>query len=302
MTLYARIGILITVCFVGVQAIAEEQVKLSPGLWLDGYTAGRALAGFHENGDKEEFIRGVLEGISESHDRSLSEDETREAKLAWFGDTTVSKKDQASYAAGYLNGDAYKSPDSLYSSHVFAQGLLDSLQISGAPYVDKQQGTGIVTNYNRSQFYKKKREVADSIKANERAGKVFLANNALQPGVIQSESGLQYRIISPGHGRSAAAEDTVVVSLLGRKIDGQVFHDSQTDASGATTIRVNQSLNGWQEVLVNMSPGAEWELFLPANLAYGNAGWQGVVDPGETLIYDLKLIEVIKAKEAPPRN
>jgi FKBP-type peptidyl-prolyl cis-trans isomerase FklB len=51
-----------------------------------------------------------------------------------------------------------------------------------------------------------------------------------------------------------------------------------------------------------MSPGSEWELFLPANLAYGNAGWQGVVDPGETLIYNLKLIEVIKAEEAPPRN
>jgi FKBP-type peptidyl-prolyl cis-trans isomerase FklB len=162
--------------------------------------------------------------------------------------------------------------------------------------VNKQQGATIVTKYQRTQFYKKKREVADNIKANERAGEAFLANNALQPGIVQIESGLQYKIIIPGHGDSPTVEDTVVVSLVGRKIDGQVFYDSKTDGSDTTTIKVNQSLNGWQEALVNMSVGAEWELFLPANLAYQNAGWQRVVNPGETLIYNLKLIEVIKSQ------
>ena len=293
---YAGIGVLITVCIVGVQASAQDQGNLGAGAWLNGYTAGRALAGYYENGDKEEFVRGVLEGISESHDRSINEDEIRAAKLAWFGDTGLSKKDQASYAAGYLSGDAYKDPDSLYSSNVFAQGFLDSLQSSGPRYVDKQQGTAVVTDYQRTQFYKKKREVADNIKANERAGGAFLVNNALQPNIVNLESGLQYKIISPGHGETPTAEDTVIVSLVGRKIDGTVFYDSQTDGSGATTIKVDQTLNGWQEALVNMSAGAEWELFLPANLAYQNAGWQGVVDPGETLIYNLKLIEVIKSQ------
>lgn len=302
MTLFARIGVLIAVCFTSGQVSAEEQGQPNAGPWLNGYTAGRTLAGYYEGGDKEEFIRGVLEGMGETHDRSISEDEIREAKSAWFEDTALAKKDQASYAAGYLSGDAYKDPDSLYSSYLFVQGLLDSLQSPGTRYVEKQQGTAIVTDYQRTQFYKKKREVADNIKANERGGEAFLANNALQPGIIQSESGLQYKIISQGHGDSPAAEDTVVVSLVGKKIDGQVFYDSQTDGSGVTTIRVNQTLNGWQEALVNMSPGAEWELFLPANLAYGNAGWQGVVDPGETLIYKLKLIEVIKPSESPSQD
>ena len=293
---HARIGVLIAVCIIGVQASAQDQGNLDAGAWLNGYTAGRALAGYYENGDREEFIRGVLEGISESADPSINEDEIRNAKLAWFGDTALSKKDQASYAAGYLSGDAYKGPDSLYSSNVFAQGLLDSLQSSGPRYVDKQQWTAVVSDYQRTQFYKTKREVADKIKVNERAGEAFLANNTLQPGIVQSESGLQYKIISPGHGDSPTSEDTVIVSLVGRKIDGQVFYDSQTDGSIATTIKVNQTLNGWQEALVNMSAGAEWELFLPANLAYQNAGWQGVVNPGETLIYNLKLIEVIKSQ------
>jgi FKBP-type peptidyl-prolyl cis-trans isomerase FklB len=284
---------LIGMCFAGVQVSAEDQDESDAEVWLNGYTVGRALAEYYENRDKEEFIRGVLEGMNESRERSVSEKETRDAKLAWLGDAELSEKDRASYAAGYLSGDAYNDPESLYSSYMYAQGLLDSQQNSGPPYVDKQEGTAVVTQYQRTQFYKMKREIADSIKANERSGKAFLADNALQPGIIQSESGLQYKIISRGNGGSPAPEDTVVISLVGRKIGGQVFYDSQTDDS-ATTIRVNQSLNGWQEALVNMSPGAEWELFLPPNLAYGNAGWQGVVDPGETLIYNLKLIEVIK--------
>ncbi len=296
MTLYAKIGLLIAACFAGIQVCAQEQDEPDSGAWLNGYTAGRALAGYYENGDKEEFVRGILEGINESQERSITDDEIREARLAWFGDTTLSKRDKASYAAGYLNGDAHKGPDSLYSSHLFVQGFLDSLQNPGAPYVGNQQGTTLVTDYQRGQYYKKKREVADIIRANQRGGETFLANNALQPDIVQTESGLQYRIIEHGNGESPAANDTVVVSLVGRKIDGQVFYDSQSEGSGTTTIRVNQALNGWQEALAVMSPGAEWELFLPANLAYANAGWQGLIEPGETVIYSLKLVEVIKTQ------
>ena len=117
-----------------------------------------------------------------------------------------------------------------------------------------------------------------------------------EPGITQMESGLQYRIISAGDGSNPEAGDTVIVSLVGRKIDGQVFYDSQVDGLGKpTAIRVNQTLDGWQEALVRMSPGAEWELYLPANLAYGNAGWQDQVEPGESLIYRLRLVEIIPA-------
>ena len=71
-----------------------------------------------------------------------------------------------------------------------------------------------------------------------------------------------------------------------------MFYDSAQGGTGPTTLRVDQTLKGWQEALVNMPAGAEWELFLPPQLAYGNSGWQGVVEPGEALIYRLKLLEV----------
>ena len=297
MQLYTRIGILTGVLFVSIPAFGDDESQPDPTSYLNGYTAGRAFAAYYQHSDKKEFVRGMLEGINETDERSMSEDATRDAKLTWYNDPEISKKDKASYAAGYLSGDAYKGPDSLYSAGVFVQGMIDSLQSSGPRYVSKEDGTAIVTQYQRGQFYKRKREVADDIKAHERAGKAFLASNAQKPGITQTESGLQYKIIRDGDGGSPAAGDTVVVSLVGRKIDGQVFYDSQIDGLGnPTAIRVNQTLDGWQEALIRMSPGAEWDLFLPANLAYGNAGWQGKVEPGETLIYRLRLVDVIRAE------
>ena len=296
MQLYTRIGIIIAVLFTSIPTFGDDQNQPDSVSHLNGYTIGRALSTYYMNGDKEEFIRGLREGIGETDERSMSEDATRNAKLTWFNDTEISAKDKASYAAGYLSGDAYKEPISLYSASMFVQGLMDSLQSSGPRYVSKEQGTAIITQYQRTRFYKRKREVGDDIKVNERAGKAFLASNALVPGIVLTESGLQYRVISEGQGDHPSSGDTVAVLLVGRKIDGQVFYDSQTDGLGIpTTIKVNQTLDGWQEALVRMSPGAEWELYLPANLAYGNAGWQGLVEPGETLVYRLQLIEVIPA-------
>ena len=297
MQLYKRIGILIGACVFSIPASADAESQADPMSYQNGYTTGRAFSTFYKDGDKEEFIRGLLHGISETDERSMSEEAARDSRLTWFDNAELSKKDKASYAAGYLSGDVYKQPASLYSAKIFIQGMIDNVQSSGPRYISKEQGTVIVTRYQRGQFYKLKRKVADDIRANERAGKAFLAKNALDPNIAQMESGLQYKVISEGHGDSPAAEDTVVVSLVGRKIDGEVFYDSQTDGVGnSTVIRVNQTLGGWQEALVKMSPGAEWKLYMPSKLAYGNAGWQGLVEPGETLIYRLKLIDVIPPK------
>jgi FKBP-type peptidyl-prolyl cis-trans isomerase FklB len=291
-----KFSLLVSLLFVNLPMYADNENPAYSITYVNGYSTGRALAAFYAGGDKEQFLRGLLQGIHETGERVIDEDATREEKQRWFGDTKRSKKEQASYAAGYLSGDVYGEPNSLYSARVFVQGIMDSLQSADPRYVNKDQGSAIVTQYQRGQFYKMKREVAENIKVNERAGEAFLDNNALAPGVKQTNSGLQYRIISKGQGASPAATDKVRIALVGSKIDGQVFYNSQAyKLDNPTTIRVNQTLDGWQEALVKMSPGSEWELFLPSNLAYGNAGWQGQVEPGETLVYRLNLLEVIPA-------
>ena len=185
---YRSIGILVSLCFFHSSLWAQDQGTPEAMSYLNGYIAGRALSRYYKDEERKEFTRGLLKGISEPPEPSISGATVRDAKVTWFSDTERSKKQQASYAAGYLSGDAYKGPDSMYSVYDYLQGLLDSLQSSGVHYVGKQQGTMIVTQYQRNQFYKKKRYVADTIKANERDGKTFLALNALQPGITQIES------------------------------------------------------------------------------------------------------------------
>ena len=290
------IGLMLGLCVYST-VCAQDQGSEESESYLNGYTAGRALSGYYEESEKEAFIRGLLKGMDETAPTKTNNVTLRDAKVSWFNDIGRSKKERASYAAGYLNGDAYQSPESLYSVYNYVQGLLDSIQSSGLRYVDKLHGTKLITDYQRGQFYKKKRSVAEAMKLNERAGEAFLQANALEPGITQTASGLQFKVISKGSGRKPNPEDSVVVSLLGQKIDGSIFYDSEIQKEGRPlSIKVNQALNGWQEALSHMSSGAEWELFLPSHLAYGNAGWQDRVQGGETLIYRMKLIDVIPAK------
>jgi FKBP-type peptidyl-prolyl cis-trans isomerase FklB len=294
---YATIGLLLAVCITSDITWAEDDTAPDRTIYLNGYTAGRALGGYYEEAGREQFISGLIEGIQKFDKPTIEDAKLREARLAWLENADLSKKDRASYTAGYLNGEAYKKPESVYSAHVFLQGLLDSLQNPGSPIIDSDQGSLLISKYQRSEFYKMKRQVADTIKENERAGKDFLKTNAQAPGISQTDSGLQFKIINEGRGDHPTAEDTVVISLVGRKIDGEVFYDSETDGNGQpTSIKVKQTLNGWQEALVRMSPGAKWEVFVPSHLAYGNAGWQGKIEPGETVVYDLELIEVVPVK------
>ena len=302
MQLCREIGMLLGLTVISISLLAADtspsENEAVPMSYLNGYTMGKALANHYENGDKERFIRGLVDGITNTNTISMTEGATRDAKQAWFKEPGLSMKEKASYAYGYLMGEANRQQDASLLPHVLTQGLLDSLQNSGAPYVAKDQGSAIVTKYQRKQYYQRKRAVADSIKKHERAGKAFLASNAKESGIIQTKSGLQYKIISAGQGESPTAEDTVKVTMVAKKIDGQVFYDSRIDEQGEPiAIKVKKTIEGWQEALVKMSPGAEWEIFVPAKLAYGNAGWRGRVEPGETLIYRLKMIEVIPADQ-----
>ncbi len=258
---------------------------------MDGYAIGRALSGYYTEDEKEGFVTGLLLGLREAADTTSLD--IASTKGAWFANPALSERERASYAAGYLNGETYSSPDLPYSAHAYVQGLMDRLQSRGPGFIDLESASRIVADYQRKEFFKLKRQVGEQIQANVRAGKRFLDANALEPEVVSTASGLQYRVVREGDGDSPSLDDSVVVNLVGRKIDGRIFFDSRTEGDGKpVTVKVRQTLKGWQEALVEMSPGATWEIFMPSTLAYGNAGWQNIVDPGEALIYRIELVGV----------
>ena len=118
----------------------------------------------------------------------------------------------------------------------------------------------------------------------------FLADNAKRPGVMVLPDGLQYRVIKAGSGKSPTANDLVTVTYRGSLINGMVFDETQPGKTA--TFPAGQLIPGWVEALQKMKEGDEWELVIPSNLGYGEAGAGGVIPPNQTLVFDMTLLKV----------
>lgn len=133
--------------------------------------------------------------------------------------------------------------------------------------------------------------------ANKEIGDKFLAANKAKAGVVETESGLQYKIVNPGNDVKPTPQDTVWVKYKGTHLDGTVFDETPEDAE-AVRFPLNSVVAGWTEGLQLIGEGGEIDLFVPANLAYGEQGRPGI-DPNSTLLFNVKLEKVGKFVPAP---
>ena len=138
---------------------------------------------------------------------------------------------------------------------------------------------------------KKIEQPKDNRMSNKEAAMAFLANNANEPGVQQTESGLQYKVIESGSGKTPTISDTVSAHYAGRLIDGSEF-DSSYKRGEPLTIPVGGVIKGWTEALLMMKEGDKWELYIPPELGYGEAGAGGVIPGNSALIFEVELIAV----------
>lgn len=122
-------------------------------------------------------------------------------------------------------------------------------------------------------------------------GQRFLKENAEKPGVSTTSSGLQYKVLHEGSGKSPKATDIVVVNYRGTLINGKEF-DSSYKAGKPIEFPLNRVIPGWTEGVQLMKEGAKYEFYIPPNLAYGSRGAGGVIGPDETLIFEVELLKV----------
>jgi len=132
---------------------------------------------------------------------------------------------------------------------------------------------------------------------NQTVGTAFLEENATKEGVVQTESGLQYKVLTAGTGASPTDKDKVKVHYKGTLLDGTEFDSSYKKNEPAEFI-VGRLIPGWIEALQIMKEGDKYEIYVPANLGYG-AGGTGTIPPNSVLKFEMELIEIIKeeAKE-----
>ncbi len=126
---------------------------------------------------------------------------------------------------------------------------------------------------------------------NKRDGEAFLAANKKKDGVITMPSGLQYKVLSEGKGKSPMATDRVTVNYRGTLIDGTEF-DSSYKRGKPATFPLNQVIPGWTEAVQLMKKGARWELYIPSNLAYGERGAGTNIAGNATLIFEVELLSI----------
>ncbi|NDV60026.1 FKBP-type peptidyl-prolyl cis-trans isomerase [Bacteroides sp. 519] len=126
---------------------------------------------------------------------------------------------------------------------------------------------------------------------NKKAGEDFLAANKDKEGVITTESGLQYKVITEGTGSIPEKTDRVVVNYRGTLVDGTEFDSSYSRNEPFKTLVGRGIIQGWTEALSLMPVGSKWEIYIPYDLAYGTQD-KGQIKPFSTLIFEMELLEI----------
>jgi len=125
------------------------------------------------------------------------------------------------------------------------------------------------------------------------SGSEFLSKAALEKGAVKTPTGFVYQEITPGHGGSPVASDTVKVHYKGTLVDGTVF-DSSIDRGQPAVFALGQVIPCWTQGVGMMKVGGKAKLVCPADLAYGDQGRPPQIKPGSTLVFEVELLEIVK--------
>lgn len=221
---------------------------------------------------------------------------SKPALAANNGKKPVTDREQFAYSVGYLSGQssAEQIPDLDVES--YARAFRDAFDKKES-LLSAQERTSAINRYKEQRLAQIQADLAKQAADNARIGADFLAANAKADGIKTTDSGLQYREVKAGTGPKPKAKDTVRVHYEGRFIDGTVF-DSSYNRGEPAVFQLDQVLKGWTEGLQLMNTGSAYELFLPSELAYGEAG-AGPIPPNSVLIFKVELLGIEKGKPAP---
>jgi len=195
---------------------------------------------------------------------------------------------KVSYAIGMDFGSGMKAQNINIDADRFAKGVKDAL--SGAELeLSREDARTVLMTFQQQLQAKMQAKAAVASADNKALGDAHLAKNKEKEGVVTTESGLQYEVITEGAGPKPAAESTVTVHYVGTLLDGTKF-DSSRDRGEPTTFPLNRVIPGWTEGVQLMSPGATYKFTIPSALAYGDRGAPPTIGPGATLQFEVELI------------
>jgi len=213
-----------------------------------------------------------------------------------------SQKDKISYIIGLDVGSNLKKQSIEVDPDLLMKGLKDGLG-GNKPLMSEQEMTETKTAFSQEMMKKHEAEQQIIGEKNKKEEKSFFAENKKKEGVITLPSGLQYKIITQGTGKTPKVTDTVTVNYRGTLINGTEF-DSSYKRGQPATFPLNGVIPGWTEALQLMKEGSKWQLFIPSNLAYGDKSAGNIIGPNSALIFEVELISVHESsgQESPSQD
>ncbi|MFA7325801.1 MAG: FKBP-type peptidyl-prolyl cis-trans isomerase [Candidatus Kapaibacterium sp.] len=202
------------------------------------------------------------------------------------------KQDSLAYAIGNQWGKNLKTDDLILNTDLIKQGIDDSFK-DAAKLTDEQIQSVLMTLQSEIQE-KRMKQQQEAASSNIKKAEAFMAANKSKEGVLTTASGLQYKVLKAGTGKSPVATDKVEVHYHGTLTDGSVF-DSSVERGEPITFPLNGVIPGWTEGLQLMKEGGKVRFFIPPALAYGAQG-SGAIGPNEVLIFDVDLLKVNPTK------
>ncbi len=207
-------------------------------------------------------------------------------------------KQKASYAIGMNIGKGLQKDEVDVDGASLARGIRDAIAGNKSLLTDEEAKTALMGL--AAEVRAKQQAKLDQIAVvNKKTGDAFLAENKTKEGVVALPSGLQYKVEKEGNGPKPTAADSVTCNYRGTLIDGKEF-DSSYKRGQPLTIPVSGVIKGWTEAMQLMPVGSKWQLFIPADLGYGNQAMGQDIQPGSTLIFEVELLSIAPKAEISP--
>ena len=204
--------------------------------------------------------------------------------------TLKTQKDKVSYALGMNLGTNLQKQSVEVDPAIVLRGMKDALA-GGKMLQTEDEARAALTQLQTEVRNKQQEKMKVAGEANRKEGVEFLAANKSKEGVVTLPSGLQYKILTEGTGPKPAASDTVVCNYRGTLTSGAEF-DSSYKRGQPASFPVTGVIKGWTEALQLMPVGSKWQLFVPAELGYGDRGAGADIGPGATLIFEVELLSI----------
>jgi FKBP-type peptidyl-prolyl cis-trans isomerase len=199
-------------------------------------------------------------------------------------------KSRLSYAIGLMFASRWKEQGVDVDNNLVLRGLNDG-QSGGPTLMSQQEEHDIINKFQLALADREQKMREEALTKNKAEGEAFLAANKNNPGVVTLPDGLQYKVITDGTGEIPSPQDTVTVNYRGAFLNGTEF-DSSARHGQPAQFPVNRVIRGWTEALTHMKVGSKWQLFIPSELAYGQAGFGSRIEPNTTLVFEVELLAV----------